>query len=96
MEVADSDGNLVWVGQYRAWGQLERAKDGDGELASTDNPLRFQGQYHDEETGLHYNRFRCYDPAAGRFTTQDPIGLMGERTCISTPQTRRDGWIRWG
>ncbi|MGS0468150.1 RHS repeat-associated core domain-containing protein [Cobetia marina] len=77
LEVADSDGNLVWVGQYRAWGQLERAKDGNGELASTDNPLRFQGQYHDEETGLHYNRFRYYDPAVGRFTTQDPIGLMG-------------------
>ncbi|MEL0618665.1 RHS repeat-associated core domain-containing protein, partial [Cobetia marina] len=27
--------------------------------------------------GLHYNRFRYYDPAVGRFTTQDPIGLMG-------------------
>ncbi|WP_222429720.1 RHS repeat domain-containing protein [Cobetia crustatorum] len=77
LEVADIDGNLVWVGQYRAWGQLERAKDGNGERASTDNPLRFQGQYHDEETGLHYNRFRYYDPAVGRFTTQDPIGLMG-------------------
>ena len=77
LEVADSDGNLVWVGQYRAWGQLERVKDGNGEHASTDNPLRFQGQYHDEETGLHYNRFRYYDPAVGRFTTQDPIGLMG-------------------
>ncbi|WP_141103687.1 RHS repeat-associated core domain-containing protein [Cobetia sp. QF-1] len=77
LEVADSDGNLVWVGQYRAWGQLERAQDGNGELASTDNPLRFQGQYHDEETGLHYNRFRYYDPVVGRFTTQDPIGLMG-------------------
>ena len=77
LEVADSDGNLVWVGQYRAWGQLERAKDGNGERASTDNPLRFQGQYHDEETGFHYNRFRYYDPAVGRFTTQDPIGLMG-------------------
>ncbi|MEL0618011.1 RHS repeat-associated core domain-containing protein [Cobetia marina] len=77
LEVADSEGNLVWVGQYRAWGQLERAQDGNGERASTDNPLRFQGQYHDEETGLHYNRFRYYDPAVGRFTTQDPIGLMG-------------------
>ena len=39
--------------------------------------LRFQGQYHDEETGLHYNRFRYYDPRVGRFTTQDPISLAG-------------------
>jgi RHS repeat-associated protein len=40
-------------------------------------PLRFQGQYFDVETGLHYNRFRYYDPGAGRFVSQDPIGLWG-------------------
>ena len=39
--------------------------------------LRFQGQYHDSETGLHYNRFRHYDPDMGRFISQDPIGLLG-------------------
>ncbi|PIE47963.1 MAG: Rhs family protein [Gammaproteobacteria bacterium] len=39
--------------------------------------LRFQGQYFDEETGPHYNRFRYYDPDVGRFVTQDPIGLLG-------------------
>ncbi|WP_339495313.1 RHS repeat-associated core domain-containing protein, partial [Pseudomonas sp. EA_35y_Pfl1_P108] len=31
----------------------------------------------DAETGLHYNTFRYYDPGVGRFTTQDPIGLLG-------------------
>ena len=40
-------------------------------------PLRFQGQYCDAETGLHYNRHRYYDPQMGRFTTQDPISLAG-------------------
>ncbi|MEQ9944760.1 RHS repeat-associated core domain-containing protein [Pectobacterium aroidearum] len=39
--------------------------------------LRYAGQYADEETGLHYNLFRYYDPTVGRFTTQDPIGLAG-------------------
>ena len=39
--------------------------------------LRFQGQYFDLETGLHYNRFRYYDPDCGRFVSQDPIGLAG-------------------
>jgi len=39
--------------------------------------LRFQGQYFDQETGLHYNRFRYYDPDIGRFLSQDPIGLFG-------------------
>ena len=29
------------------------------------------------ETGLHYNRFRYYDPWTGQFTQQDPIGLLG-------------------
>jgi RHS repeat-associated protein len=40
-------------------------------------PVRFQGQYFDAETGLHYNRFRYYDPDVGRFVSQDPIGLAG-------------------
>ena len=40
-------------------------------------PLRYQGQYFDAKTGLHYNRFRYYDPDAGRFISQDPIGLAG-------------------
>jgi RHS repeat-associated protein len=39
--------------------------------------LRMQGQYHDRETGLYYNTFRYYDCDTGRFTTEDPIGLLG-------------------
>ncbi len=33
------------------------------------------GQYYDQETNLHYNHFRYYDPALGRFITSDPIGI---------------------
>jgi RHS repeat-associated protein len=39
--------------------------------------LRFAGQYFDEETGLHYNYFRDYDPKTGRYVQSDPIGLAG-------------------
>ena len=39
--------------------------------------MRLQNQYCDEETGLHYNFFRYYDPQLGRFVSQDPIGLAG-------------------
>ena len=37
----------------------------------------YPGQYYDQETGLHYNYFRYYDPTTGRYVTPDPIGLEG-------------------
>lgn len=40
-------------------------------------PARVPGQYADDETGLHYNYFRDYDPSTGRYVESDPIGLRG-------------------
>ena len=40
-------------------------------------PLRFPGQYYDQETGTNYNYFRDYDPSIGRYIQSDPIGLGG-------------------
>jgi RHS repeat-associated protein len=71
-EMTDARGRIVWSARYRAWGALAVA-----DVDEVDNPLRFQGQYHDAETGLHYNFQRYYDPRTGRFVTQDPIGLQG-------------------
>lgn len=36
-----------------------------------------QTHYFDEDTGLHYNFFRYYEPDEGRFVNQNPIGLVG-------------------
>ncbi|TBL89118.1 RHS repeat-associated core domain-containing protein [Hafnia alvei] len=52
-----------------------------------------QGQQYDEESGLHYNRHRYYDPTIGRYITQDPIGLTGGRNFyqyISNPVQQID------
>jgi RHS repeat-associated protein len=45
--------------------------------------LRFQGQYLDRDTGLHYNTFRYYDADIGRFISPDPIGLDGGHNLAS-------------
>jgi len=41
------------------------------------NPLLFQGQVYDDETGLYEFRTRYMDPAMGRFTSRDRIGTWG-------------------
>ncbi|GAB6902278.1 DUF6531 domain-containing protein [Kineosporia succinea] len=40
-------------------------------------PLRFPGQYHDPESGLHYNLNRYYDPDSAAYVSSDPLGLGG-------------------
>ncbi len=80
LEVTDADGNLRWSGQYDTFGELRGQTPGSDGLrtsAAYAQPLRFAGQYQDNESGLHYNLFRYYEPEVGRFTTQDPIGLAG-------------------
>ncbi|NML35554.1 hypothetical protein HHL14_32710 [Paraburkholderia sp. G-4-1-8] len=76
-EMVDESGKVVWLARYKAWGGVKRAPYGKADPVGADNRIRFQGQYHDEETGLAYNRHRYYDAQAGRFISKDPIGLAG-------------------
>jgi RHS repeat-associated protein len=76
-ELTDMNGEIAWAAEYKAWGYAYDALSKAGRAAGLKQPLRFQGQYYDHETGLHYNRHRYYDPHSGRFVSKDPIGLRG-------------------
>ncbi|TKC89801.1 RHS repeat protein [Trinickia terrae] len=71
----DDAGKLVWRGRYQAWGNLFAQEWGGARQIS--QPLRFAGQYFDEETALHYNGRRFYDPDAGRYLSPDRMSLGG-------------------
>jgi len=58
-------------------GEAREAISEAGRRAGFRNPIRFQGQHWDEETGLLYNRYRYFDPVSGRFLSKDPIGIKG-------------------
>lgn len=69
--LTDSEQRIVWAANYLPFGKASEI------IASVRQPLRFPGQYHDAETGLHYNWHRYYEPATGRYLQSDPIGLEG-------------------
>ncbi|MBN3745418.1 type IV secretion protein Rhs [Burkholderia sp. Se-20373] len=71
--VIDDNGSVTWEGRFDPWG----TENPPAETGHAHQPLRFQGQYYDDETGLHYNRHRYYGPASGNFMCADPIGLRG-------------------
>ncbi len=60
------------------------------------NRYFFTGREYDKETGLYYYRARYYDPAMGRFLTQDPIGYAGGMNlygyCGNNPVNFVDPW----
>jgi RHS repeat-associated protein len=70
--VYDQHGELAWSGRYRAWGEVAETP-----VERISCAPRFQGQWFDEETGLHYNMYRYYDPRTARYLCTDPIGLAG-------------------
>jgi RHS repeat-associated protein len=82
----DAHGQQVWAAELDSYGRVRQQ---EGEAAC---PFRYQGQYEDAETGLYYNRFRYYDPEAGQYVSQDPIGIKGGSALygyVSNPTT----WI---
>ena len=79
-ELLTEDGYIDYRQKLNLWGEAEI--DGHRHYAANDsNPLkcnhRFVGQYYDDESELHYNRFRYYSPETGQYISHDPIGLLG-------------------
>jgi RHS repeat-associated protein len=72
LELFDKSGETAWRMKTNLW-SVPVAE----QPIKTDCNLRFQGQWYDEESGLHYNFHRYYDPETGRYLSNDPIGLDG-------------------
>ena len=70
-EMLSAEG-VVWNSRLTCWGAEQQSQ---LRTAVQSCPIRFQGQWFDEESGLHYNRFRYYDADNARFLSQDPIGI---------------------
>jgi RHS repeat-associated protein len=72
VRVHDASGQPVWQARYTPYGLARVEASG-----SIDFALRRPGQYFDKDTGLHYNRYRYYDPVLGRFLQPDPLDISG-------------------
>jgi RHS repeat-associated protein len=70
--IEDESGAEVWRARLEPYGRAEIAPNPKIEFN-----LRFPGHYFDGELGFHYNRFRYYDPALGRYLQSDPWGIAG-------------------
>lgn len=87
-ELIDEQGEIAWHTRTTLWGTTTWNAN-----ATAHTPLRFPGQYHDPETGFHYNYFRYYDPETARYLSPDPLGLAPSPNPVAyvhNPHARTD------
>ena len=90
LQAYDKQGNKVWEQELDIYGRQRKRP-------SAFIPFKYQGQYEDAETGLYYNRFRYYDPNAGSYISQDPIGLKGGNPTLYGYVGNTNNWYDiWG
>jgi len=76
----DNDGTILHTYRYDAFGnQL------NGDAVNT-NPFRFAAEYYDFETGFIYLRARFYNPALGRFISEDPYWTIDNMQFGTNPR----------
>ncbi len=66
-----------WNNRSEVFGNQIPSADPDGDGVAFELALRFPGQQATDSSGLFYNYQREYDPAVGRYSQSDPIGLRG-------------------
>jgi RHS repeat-associated protein len=91
-ELIDPKGEVAWSARHSAFGLVvDTARPAGGPPVAS--PFRLLGQYHDEETGLCYVRYRYFDPGTARFLSPDPLELFGSRNLFAfdgSPTTHAD------
>lgn len=70
--LSNSAGTLA---QSYAFDSFGRQTASSGSVA---NPFRYAAREFDSETGLYFMRARYYDPATGRFLSEDPFGSVAD------------------
>jgi RHS repeat-associated protein len=90
-KIISANGTVVWSARYDSFGLATVG------VETVKNNLRFPGQYFDQETGLHYNWHRFYDPETGRYVSADPIGLDGGINLYAYVENDPVNWVDpWG
>ena len=79
-------GEIVGYATYTLFGKRHWA-------GTVNTPLLFTGQYEDTESGWVYNRFRYYDPHAGVYNAQDPLGLLANLGTAQGYVTNPVTWV---
>ncbi len=82
LRLTDDQGKIVWNVHYNTFGKIDRV---GPRIREVHNPIRMQGQYEDEETGLYYNRYRYFDPHICAYISQDPLGLLAGENVYCYP-----------
>ena len=86
--VSEDDKRTAWRAKFGLWGNTEKIDIWRSEVANGEDvtcQIRFQGQWADEESGLHYNRFRYYDAEAGPLSISTTTGAI-TRACKTSPR----------
>jgi RHS repeat-associated protein len=87
VKIVDESGNIVNRYKYDEWGNILE------ETEEIENPIRYAGEYFDEESGMYYLRARYYDPVTGRFISKDsyegtltnPLSMNLYTYCYNNP-----------